>query len=257
MGSIDSNADALTQQIEAFNEELSDAVEAFTGSSFVFEYSLLHQGDGDIASIRLSQSEGKQGIIPLFSQGKKVLGVVPEYRCSWDSGGNYLAVESSKFAVYPYGKTETEPLFRIEYVKDQNPNQPSSHIHVHAHRDEFTHLLGFAAKLNPERSNQVKRYFEGTSRVSQFHFPTGGHRFRPCLEEVFEVLRVAFVLDVDNGRWQEQLRTARLRWRKIQTAAVVRDDPREALRVLVEDFKMPWPEGWECPEPNLDKITRS
>lgn len=90
-----------------------------------------------------------------------------------------------------------------------------------------------------------------------FHFPTGGSRFRPSIEDVLEVTRVEFDLEVDNNIWKPRLKEAREKWRRIQTASVVRDCPDEALRVLIDDFNMPMPVGWTCPEPDIAKLLRN
>lgn len=250
------NAD-LIHAVARFDQDLTASLTAFAGYCPPFEYTRVPFSNGETLSIRFAQGDGEPAILSLKSRGKTVIGVKPEFRCSWDSSGSFLAVEQSSFAVYPFAKVGTDPLLRLEYVRNQAARLPSSHLHVHAHRDEFTHLLGFAAKLDAQREGQVTRYFSRPSLLSDFHFPTGGHRFRPCLEDLLEVLRVEFELDVDNNAWQPQLASAREKWRRIQTAAVVRDCPEEALRVLVEDFGMPRPTGWECPPTNLRKFTRS
>ena len=106
-------------------------------------------------------------MVTLKSRGSAILGLVPVFNCSWDSSQQFLATEVSSFSVHPFGNARSEPLFRVEYVRSQNQDLPSSHIHVHAHRDEFTHLLGFAAKLDAENSRQVKRYLSGTTTLSR------------------------------------------------------------------------------------------
>lgn len=55
---------------------------------------------------------------------------------------------------------------------------------------------------------------------------------------------------------EDRLAEARLKWRKIQTAAAVRDCPDAALRVLVDELGMPSPVGWECPPGKKSKIVR-
>ena len=145
----------------------------------------------------------------------------------------------------------------MEYLRNQDSHRPSSHFHVHAHRDEFTHLMSFATRLDVEKQGKVKDYFRKGTHLSQFHFPTGGHRFRPCFEDILEVLRVEFKLDVDNNVWIPHLKSARVKWRRAQTAAVVRDDPQEAFRVLVDQFGMPKPAEWVCPGPDVSKLSRS
>lgn len=253
----DSGGRSLENAVEEFDRELSASLSAFAGSCPPFEYSWLDAGRGVSVSIRFEQQNERPGILPLLSKGKAVIGIKPEYRCSWDTTRRFLAVESSSFAVHPYAQPGLDPLFRVEYLRGSSRKYPTSHFHVHAHRDEFTHLLGFAAKLDTQKSAQVNTYFKRGTLLSDFHFPTGGPRFRPCLEDVLEALRVEFDLDVDNARWQQQLQNAREKWRRIQTAAVVRDCPDEAVRVLIEDFGLPVPEGWDTPVCDVEKMTRS
>ncbi|KAA8728634.1 hypothetical protein [Corynebacterium phocae] len=243
----------LNKLVGEFTNKLSDSLEAFTGKQYYFDP--LSTRDKIVVRLRLSD-DGKPGAVLLHSQGKRILGLQLEYWCRWDSTNSYLAVEKSSFSVFPYGKVEGTPLFRVDYDR-RNTKQPSSHIHIHGHRDEFTHLLGFTTKVSPDNSSKVKKYFDTIPLISNFHFPTGGHRFRPCLEDVLETLRIEFNLDVDNNRWSTQLKKARLRWREIQTAAVVRDCPQAAFQVLTEELGMPVPEGWECPQNNQDKILRN
>lgn len=248
---------SLESAVEEFDLELSTSLSVFAGSCPPFEYSWLDTGRNVSVSIRFQQHSERPGILPLLSKGKAVIGIKPEYRCTWDSTKRFLAVQSSSFAVHPYAKPGLDPLFRVEYLRGSNGKYPTSHFHVHAHRDEFTHLLGFAAKLDTRKSAQVNNYLRRGSLLSDFHFPTGGPRFRPCLEDVLEALRVEFDLDVDNSLWQPQLRVAREKWRRIQTAAVVRDCPDEAVRVLIDDFGLPVPEGWSTPACDVEKMTKS
>jgi len=117
--------------------------------------------------------------------------------------------------------------------------------------------MSFASKLDAENDEKVAEYLHKAKRLSSFHFPTGGHRFRPSLEDVLEVLRVEFDLDVDNSSWAPHLRNTREKWRRVQTAAAVRDCPEEALKVLVNELGMPLPTGWACPETDIQKLVRS
>lgn len=251
----DYSAAVLEDFVRNFDSEITSALRFFDDACPQFAYNWLT--DNNRVAIRPVSQDGAPAMVTLKSRGSAILGLVPVFNCSWDSSQQFLATEVSSFSVHPFGNARSEPLFRVEYVRSQNQDLPSSHVHVHAHRDEFTHLLGFAAKLDAENSRQVKRYLSGTTTLSQFHFPTGGHRFRPCLEDLLEVLRVEFALDVQTGPWRDHLRKARLRWRGIQTAAAVRDHPEAALRVLVEELGMPTPDGWECPALNQTKIVRS
>lgn len=67
--------------------------------------------------------------------------------------------------------------------------------------------------------------------MREIHFPVGGHRFRPSLEDVLEMLSDEFGVD-SPGDFRNKLRKGRTEWRQIQTKAVVRDDPDSAVEVL-------------------------
>ena len=69
--------------------------------------------------------------------------------------------------------------------------------------------------------------------MSRIHFPTGGHRFRPTLEDVLQMIEEEFGAK-PGPTWRQVLRTNRVQWRRHQTGAAVRDCPSEAVRVLQE-----------------------
>lgn len=69
--------------------------------------------------------------------------------------------------------------------------------------------------------------------MHELHFPLGGHRFRPCLEDVLQMLVEEFGIDTADGAL-DALAAGREKWRRHQTGAVVRDAPEEAVRVLRE-----------------------
>jgi len=63
------------------------------------------------------------------------------------------------------------------------------------------------------------------------HYPLGGERFRPCLEDFLEGMIHEFGIDAEEG-WEEALASGRETWRCSQTAAVVRDAPEVAAEML-------------------------
>lgn len=247
---LDSHNDShnLLHAAHEFAEELTQAMQFFEENPPKILLSATRLKGRQVVAMRFAKNEGSLGVLNLRSKEWPVLGLIIEFHCGWDSRQRHLAVEKSSLTVTPHGRENADPLFRVEYVKEQDSHRPSSHIHVHAHRDEFTHLMGFASKFDVERTKKVRNYFRRGTRLSELHFPTGGHRFRPCLEDVLEMLRVEFKLDVDNSKWQQHLRTARENWRRTQLAAAVRDCPDEALRALVDEYGMPEPTGWTLPE---------
>lgn len=70
-------------------------------------------------------------------------------------------------------------------------------------------------------------------RLGDLHFPLGGARFRPCLEDVLQMLADELGVDVESGAY-EALAEGRERWRLDQLAAAVRHSPETAAAVLQE-----------------------
>lgn len=96
-----------------------------------------------------------------------------------------------------------------------------------------------APQLEAVMTGAGRRRTKSTSKrsrlpnVTDLHFPLGGTRFRPCFEDVLEMLIHEFHLDVANeAAALEVLTERRAEWRTIQLSAAVRDDMECAARVL-------------------------
>ncbi len=137
--------------------------------------------------------------------------------CQLDSSGQWLAVEESHFNLYAL--LDRAPVLRIHYRRDQG-TRPSAHVHVHGHRGALSHLLSRAGHESPHE-------------MASLHIPVGGSRFRPCLEDFIQFLICECNFDSLPG-WMAHVEAGRERWRCRQTAAVARDVPEEAARVLRE-----------------------
>jgi len=59
----------------------------------------------------------------------------------------------------------------------------------------------------------------------------GGHRFRPCLEDLLHLLVTEFGVD-QQQEWRAARQEGREEWRRLQLKAAVRDAPEEARRTL-------------------------
>ncbi len=94
------------------------------------------------------------------------------FEMTLDREGRYLAVHKSTFQLLDVrGK---KPIIRIEYVRDAHTS-PCSHVHFHAESGLFTHLLAQTGHPTP-------------AEMQSIHVPTGGDRFRPCVEDFLEFL---------------------------------------------------------------------
>jgi hypothetical protein len=214
----------LEEESNAFARRISDAVSAFVGQTVPFK--------ATSSGSRFVVSDDTDGImIPVGDGGTLALEV--NYRCELDGAGRYLKVLSSKVAVYAGSRPKGDPLFRYEYVHDQGEGLPAGHLHVHAHRDQFTRVMTLAAISGASRRQAARDSELEAARMSRIHFPTGGHRFRPTLEDVLQMIEEEFGAK-PGPTWPEVLRANRVQWRRHQTGAAVRDCPSEAVRVLEE-----------------------
>jgi hypothetical protein len=87
--------------------------------------------------------------------------------------------------------------------------------------------MTFSSKGRPKAHRR-----KGTvPRLAQLHFPVGGHRFRPCLEDVLQMLIFEFGLDTQPS-WLTAVEKGRAEWRDMQLRAAVRDATGSAAEVL-------------------------
>lgn len=228
--------DHLNEGVEHFRAELLLSLSAFTGGDHFLH--VLTMPSGEHMLIRSADEHGKPELIQLHSDdGSLILGLEFEYKCALSPHHGHLSVMSSKIKVWPRGRQRFEPLFRYEFAKDSDRHTPCSHIQVHAHRDAFTHLLGHAGTGSTRSRRRAERAITDViPAVSEFHFTTGGERFRPCLEDILESLRIEFGLAVDLNGWKPRLHQARTAWRQTQLQAAVRDSPHTAAQTLEEMY---------------------
>lgn len=149
-------------------------------------------------------------------RGGDTVGVIQvDYALGSDRTGDHLAVHVSTFQLRdPRGK---KPILRVEYVRDAQ-RVPCSHIHIHAESGLFTQLLATTGHGSP-------------AAVQSVHIPTGGDRFRPCVEDFVEFL-VSECRVAGREGWRDEVVQGREQWREVQTAAAVRERPEVAIEVL-------------------------
>jgi hypothetical protein len=164
---------SLEETARVFAADLADTVSRFLGRECSFTTTATPNGRFAVTD------EGDDGI-PLYINGEPLLVLSVDIRCHWDSRETYLAVEQSSFKVFA-GSQSGEPLFRYEYLRDPNNGDiPCAHLQIGAHRDEFTHALGYGG--SSRRSKKRADIPPGKApKIVDVHFPLGGPRFRPCL----------------------------------------------------------------------------
>lgn len=234
----------LEEHSQSFARRISDALSAFVGHTVPFK--------ATSSGSRFVVSDDTSGVvIPVGRGGTLALEVT--FRCELDGAGLYLKVLSSKVAVYAGSRPKGDPLFRFEYVHNQDDGLPAGHLHVHAHRDQFTRVMTMAALSGAARRQVGPDSELEAARMSRIHFPTGGHRFRPTLEDVLQLIEEEFGAS-PGPTWHETLRINRVEWRRQQTGAAVRDCPSEAVRVLRElGYSVVIPDPGPAPD-NEDRL---
>lgn len=165
-------------------------------------------------SVRVAADHGK---IALTKDGACVGYLRVTFQCTSDTAQTYLAVHKSTFELF--GFTDRLPVARLDFVRDAH-TVPAAHWNIHGERGTVSRLFG---RTNPDHPGVL----------SALHFPVGGARMRPCLEDFLHFLIHEFRIDALPGA-PAVLCEGRERWRRKQIGALVRDAPDEAVRVLSE-----------------------
>lgn len=249
---IDAHESAtLLAQAQAFADNLTATVASVVPGCDQFRPLALGTESSERFAVHQSPATG----IPLRVGGSPLLTLKVSFKCEWDSHNTFLAVDESVFAVYPGASAAGEPLFRYDYQRSPTSKDvPGAHLQVHAHRDAVTYAMARAGRGTKRGRKRSQSTLEETPRLSELHFPLGGSRFRPCLEDLLEMLISEFGIDNNEGAL-EALRDSREQWRRRQLRVAVRDAPQDAaatLRALGYEVTAPTP----VPVDNMMRLRR-
>lgn len=220
----------LEEQSRAFAGELGDMIAATLGNSV----QMVSVKFGDRYAVRPDGKSWKDQRVPLHVQGQHLADLTVAVFLQLDHAREHLKATRSDVAVY--STLDRTPLVRLEYRHDMRTD-PVCHWQFHGERGAFSHLLAIAHATN---SRQVPQPHD----LSSVHLPVGGERFRPCLEDVLEMLIRDCGVDAVDG-WQAALEGGREKWRMKQFLTTVRDLQQEAADVLAKH-------GWSVSPPEDD-----
>lgn len=178
-------------------------------------------GVGDTGQVRIgpapfnidSGPSGGFSYVPLLRDGE--LETAPrmmlkiEFSMVMDDEEEHLTVQRSTYGLFvqPNPGRGPRPVYRIEYDRNAR-NKPPAHVHFHAESLEFGWIYGSAGQPMP--------------RMDEIHFPVGGSRFRPTVEEMLQFLdREGIYSDWKDG-WQTAVETSLREWEERQVRATVR-----------------------------------
>ncbi len=133
------------------------------------------------------------------------------FRLAPDPEGQYLMVVSSVMLLARDPEVN-DSLFHYDYERNKEHNYPEAHLHICATSPNWE-------ALGEDRA------------LSKLHFPVGGRRFRPTLEEFIEFLIIeGFVAERKDAR--KHIKTSREEFQKLQLRAAIRRDPEVAREAL-------------------------
>jgi hypothetical protein len=186
-------------------------------------------------SVLAVDGEGQRSLVPLFVGDRHLADLSLQYQCVLDASGRFLKTEASAFGLYLV--EDRQPLARLEYTHI-NTTAPTAHWQFHGEREAFAGLLREAQETGARSARDP-------SRLSALHFPLGGERWRPCLEDFLQFLIVECGVD-KNERWREAIEGGRELWRRLQMRALVRDLQVEAADILQQH-------GWAVSPPKREQ----
>ncbi len=142
--------------------------------------------------------------------GKPGVDLVVSFRLQADHENRYLMVRSSAFILTPRGSDST--LMHIDYERDKRDNYPEAHLQICGESDDWATVLG-------ERP------------LGRLHFPVGGRRYRPTLEDLVEFL-IRENLATGRPGWETQVESGRIGFQKKQLRAAIRQEEGVAVEFL-------------------------
>ncbi|MFD9421559.1 MULTISPECIES: hypothetical protein [unclassified Streptomyces] len=214
-------AKALVELAAGFADQLTDLTRGVLGADTP-RFHAINMG----SKIRVSPIRDDEVMqrIPVSIGGEPRLSLMARFYCCWDGSSTFMATDQADVHVFYEGVPD--PLLRYEYVRNSK-EPPGAHVQVHAHRDEMAYLLRLADRGRPKQG--LRR--DKLPRLSEIHFPVGGHRMRPSLEDVLLFLHREFAIDTAPG-WKTVIERHLRIWRTMQLKTAVRDAPDVAARVL-------------------------
>ena len=167
---------------------------------------------GDPIALTVSRSPGQMSLHVLHT-------------LDLDESGEFLATNKSTYTLSEIGSDK--PIVTYDYTRDPPNEYPEAHFHLHGESDTIRSMLS--------------RCGRESDKPSDLHFPVGGRRLRPCLEDLIEFCVLERLVTPRQG-WQDALERSRSRYREHQLQAAVRRSQAQAAAVLRR-------EGWRVAEP--------
>lgn len=225
---------AVRQQASEFATKITNIARLFEGpNAFEFTSELVSGRSGWLIEIH----NNNEGFI-LSAGETEAFQVQASWTCSADHSGTWLKVERSSFGVF-FAHMPNRPLFRYDFDASYTSRLPKAHIHFQSDHpgmnpsqpmQDMEHSLDRLGKGSRRARSRAKHRKQ--INVSDLHFPVGGTRFRPALEDILLMLVEEYgveAYELDPADVVQVLRESLQEWRTSQARAVIRDMPSLAI----------------------------
>ncbi len=185
---------------------------------------------GTVATIPVALGITKKNLVPsnvplTLGSRSAHLGLMVAYVLELDPEQVYLSVSKSQYGLYLIEDPEPRLLVHWDYEREPNHQYPAAHIQVNGDSSGFERAIDLArSRLGNDCPDRPLR---------DLHFPVGGRRYRPSLEDVIEFLILENLVEFREN-WKDTVDEHRDRWEERQLMAAVRRRPDAARRQLHE-----------------------
>jgi hypothetical protein len=209
----------LQSQARAFAAEVSDLLNGTVTNGLRLS-AVVTPGGTTLVGRGLTKSNFSPETIPLsIGAGDPRAWLKVAFVLTLDPEGIWLAVAKSIYSICTDEEGDRVCL-HYDYEREPTNEYPAAHVQVHGVSNQFEDLCS--------RADIPKK------ELADYHFPVGGRRYRPSLEDVIEFLVVEDLV-VGRSGWQDVVSRHRAMWEDRQLRAAVRRNPevaREALNDL-------------------------
>lgn len=155
--------------------------------------------------------------IPVTLGNKQPTGYLGlSFRLVPDEHRQFLMVQSSVAGFFVDAELD-RPLMHYDYERDKGDGYPEAHLQVEADSEAWNELC--------------ERVGIGERPLAKLHFPVGGRRFRPTVEELIDFLVTEVQVDALPG-WTNKVEAGRELFEERQLRAAIRRRPEWALDQL-------------------------
>ena len=211
--------------VERFVGTLNRLLESSVSTMARFDASLSSDRPEAVVQARDGSDFRSAGVALVRSHddpGGPVLHLKARYIVEIDPRRDDLRVAGSTVGLWADvtgGRKRPRPLVRVEYDRSGlGRGRAAAHVHLHANSPELAWMYGSGGRPAPD--------------LHALHFPVGGRRFRPTLEEFLLFLDREHLFDNWKAGWRPKVLDSLEVWERRQARATARQFPDEAIGAL-------------------------